>query len=107
MRSRDWAWGSRNGWEVETDEKVPIRNLPEIVQGKGRCRDRRSSTGRGRVRTSIIGVKEEWGVGRTEVAKKQKRFCLEAGAGFQRLAAGSAAAPPSGPLFHLHFPHAP
>lgn len=56
MRSRDWAWGSRNGWEVETDEKVPIRNLPEIVQGKGRCRDRRSSTGRGQVRTSIVGV---------------------------------------------------
>lgn len=32
MRSRDWAWGSRNGWEVEAegeekaDEKVPIRN---------------------------------------------------------------------------------
>lgn len=40
-RSRDRAWGSRDGWEAEAeeeekaDEKVPVRNLPEIVPERG------------------------------------------------------------------------
>lgn len=49
--------------------KVLVRELPKIVsKRRDSWRDKGvSSKGRGRARTSLVGVKEEWGVGRTEL----------------------------------------
>lgn len=51
--------------------KVLVRELPKIVS-KRRVQLARqgSSKGRGRARTSLVGVKEEWGVDRTELVMK-------------------------------------
>lgn len=64
-RSRVGAGGSRGGWEVEEKvQKDPVRTQPKTVsKRRDSWRDGGSREGRGRVRTSLVGGKEEWEVG--------------------------------------------
>lgn len=70
-------------------KKSLIETCPRLCQREGQRRDRGSSVEWAWARTSLVGVKEERGVGRPEVAMEKMMFLSRPRSQVSRLAAGS------------------